>query len=278
MPLILGGVAVLLLIIIGAVGGGLYYLNKQGKLFGSGSSKNANNSNTDLNTNSNANEVANTNENANNNTDAGNTNENANNANNAVETPPPNSEKFTNARENLDSNLSAHYVDFSFYYPKTWQLDPKAGKSGSSNFVQVVRSLSSEFIQESMAVSWYESGGTIAEDRAKFPDQIKNLDETFKKNFAEYQKLSEGETQVNGINGYEMRFQSISRGTSRGDVTLWGRVIFLPTGNAGDKSGLRLLLLTTSLAPELQSINDVGVKGELPIILNSFRLGKSATP
>ena len=39
--------------------------------------------------------------------------------------------------------------------------------------------------------------------------------------------------------------------------------------------GVTLYMITSSLAPELQSIDDVGVKGELPMILNSFTLGKS---
>jgi hypothetical protein len=34
-------------------------------------------------------------------------------------------------------------------------------------------------------------------------------------------------------------------------------------------------MLTTSLAPELTSIDDVGTKGELPLILDSFRIGQS---
>ena len=78
---------------------------------------------------------------------------------------------------------------------------------------------------------------------------------------------------MNGIKGYEFRFQSISEGTEKGDITLWGRVVFLPPGVEGKKNGVQLLMLTTSLAPELTSADDVGIKGELPIILNSFRMG-----
>jgi len=33
-------------------------------------------------------------------------------------------------------------------------------------------------------------------------------------------------------------------------------------------------MLATSLAPELHSIDDIGVKGELPMLLESFRFGK----
>src|SRR5207244_7007583 len=42
--------------------------------------------------------------------------------------PPPNTVKFTNSQTNLDGKLAEHYVDFSFYYPQTWEVDPKAGK------------------------------------------------------------------------------------------------------------------------------------------------------
>jgi hypothetical protein len=34
-------------------------------------------------------------------------------------------------------------------------------------------------------------------------------------------------------------------------------------------------MFTTSLAPELSSIEDVGSRGEMPVILDSFRFGQS---
>jgi hypothetical protein len=48
---------------------------------------------------------------------------------------------------------------------------------------------------------------------------------------------------------------------------------FLPPVNGGT-SGVTLLMLATSLADELKTVNDVGVKGELPMMLDSFRFGK----
>ena len=85
--------------------------------------------------------------------------------------------------------------------------------------------------------------------------------------------VSEGETTINGIKGYEFRFQGEAKGTEKGDVMFWGRVVFLPPGVEGKTNGIQLLMLTTSLAPELTSADDVGIKGELPIILDSFRMG-----
>jgi len=188
-------------------------------------------------------------------------------------TPPPNSARFINSRTGLDDKLAERYVDFSFFYPKSWKLDSKAGKKGSSNFVKVERTLPPDFTQENFAVGWYESdGGTMESDRALFPQLVESLSARFSKSFPEYEKISEGETKVNSLDGYEFRFKSLSKGTEKGDITIWGRVIFLPPGVEGQKNGVTLLMLATSLAPELKSVQDVGVKGELPLILDSFRL------
>jgi hypothetical protein len=67
---------------------------------------------------------------------------------------------------------------------------------------------------------------------------------------------------------------SLSKGTEKGDLQVWGRVIFLPTGNEEQTAGATLIMLATSLAPELSGIEDVGQKGEMPVILDSFRFGK----
>jgi hypothetical protein len=94
------------------------------------------------------------------------------------------------------------------------------------------------------------------------------------KAFPEYEKVSDGPTKVNSMDAYEFRWQGLSKGTEKGDLKLWGRVIFLPTGREGDTSGAILSMFTTSLAPELSSVEDVGTKGEAPVILDSFRFVK----
>ncbi|MBD0325532.1 MAG: hypothetical protein ICV68_03835, partial [Pyrinomonadaceae bacterium] len=92
------------------------------------------------------------------------------------------------------------------------------------------------------------------------------------KNLPGYEKLSEGPTKVNSMDAYEFRFKGLTKNTEKGDIIFWGRIIFLPPGVEGQKNGLQLTILTSSLAEELQGIEDVGVKGELPVVLESFRL------
>jgi hypothetical protein len=188
--------------------------------------------------------------------------------------PKPGTVKFENSKQNLDGKLAEHYFDFSFYYPENWKRDPKSGVAGASNFVSVDRSLPPDFTQESFAVGWFTSTGTFDGDRPSYSQRVEEYSNSLAKRIPEYKKVSEGPTQVNSMKGYEFRWEGLSKGTDRGDLKLWGRVVFLPTGTQGDTTGATLTMLTTSLAGDLSSVEDVGERGEMPVILESFRFGK----
>lgn len=187
---------------------------------------------------------------------------------------PPNTVQFENSNDNLDGKLAEHYFDFSFYYPQAWQLDPKAGVPGAGNFVKVERRLAPNSIQENFAVGWYTSTGTFAGDLQNFPQRVQDVSGALAKAFPEYRKVSEGRTKVNSMDAYEFRWEGLSKGADDNDVNLWGRVVFLPTGKEGDTTGATIVMLSTSLAPELSSVEDIGEKGEAKVILDSFRFGK----
>lgn len=188
---------------------------------------------------------------------------------------PPDTTKFTNSQANLDGKLAEHYFDFSFYYPNSWVPDPKAGIAGSGNFAKVERRLPPDFTQENFAVRWYESKGTYADDLPDYPKQVEDFSADLAKFFPGYRKVSEGPTKINSLDAYEFKWVGLSKGTEKGDLQLWGRVVFVPTGVAGSKNGAILSMFTTSLAGELSSVEDVGTKGEMPVILESFRFAKS---
>jgi hypothetical protein len=188
--------------------------------------------------------------------------------------PPPGTVQFTNSNDKLDGKLAEHYFDFSFYYPESWDRDPKAGVPGATNFVKVDRTLPPDFTQENFAVGWYTSTGTFDGDLPSFPQRVQEFSSSLAKIIPEYRKVSDGPTKINSMQGYEFRWEGLSKGTERGDLKLWGRVVFLPTGHEGDTTGATLSMLCTSLAGELSSVEDVGERGESPVILDSFRFGK----
>ena len=259
-PLIIGIVVILLL---GGAAAWYFLIYKKNN---TATNANSNAANTNVSANVNANTSVNANANTSANT----------NANTSVPEPPPppNSTKFVNARANLDGKLAEKYSDFSFYYPNTWERDPKTGVPGANNFIRVERKLPPDFTQENFTVSWYDSKGTLETDKAEvFPKLVESTKSKLSKTYPEFKVVSEDDTTINGIKGHEFRFQSVSKGTEKGDITIWGRVIFLPPGREDETNGIQLLMLTTSLAPEIKSADDVGVRGELPMILNSFKMG-----
>ena len=188
--------------------------------------------------------------------------------------PPAGTVKFENSRDGLDGRLAEQYFDFSFYYPESWIKDPKSGVRGATNFAKVERRIPPDFTQENFAVSWYTSKGTFEADEQVFPTLVQKLSDTFSSNFPEYRKVAEGPTKVNSLDGYEFRFTALSKGTEKGDLQIWGRVVFLPLGDSNQTTGATLVMISTSLATELSSVEDVGAKGEMPVILESFRFGK----
>ena len=269
LPLILGGLAVLLVLGVAALAA-IYIFVVKPRMEASNKQQTrpvvVTNENTNTNTgtaNTNTNESSTSNSNG---------SENLNVGGGSFEAPP-NSKKFVNSNAKLDGKLAEHYVDFSFYYPENWTLDANAGAPGASNFVGVGRKLPPNFPQEYLNVSWYDSKGTIESDRDGFQKLVSSYSDRISKLYPDYKLISQGETKVNSLDGYEFRFQGQGV-TDKGDTTYWGRVIFLPPGKDGEKNGVTLLMLTTSLAPELSGVNDVGVKGQLPMILSTFKFGK----
>ena len=182
---------------------------------------------------------------------------------------PADAVQYVNSKDELTGKLAENFVAFNFYYPNRWVKVPSA-----ENFVTVERRLPPDFTQERFGVApWHAPADTTTFDDAFFETLVAKDDANFAKNYPEYRKVSEGPVKVGSYDAYELRFESTSRGTDKGDLTIWGREIFFAP-REGEKTGVKLLILTTSLAPELKSMDDVGVKGELPMLLESFRFGK----
>ncbi len=191
--------------------------------------------------------------------------------------PGPGMTQFVNSKDRLDGRLADHYIDFSFYYPQNWQVDPQSGVPGASNFARVMKMEeddTGEYLLESAALSWYNSNGTYDGDAPVFSERAKNFSDQLAPSFPGYKKVSEGPTEVNSLKAYEFRFSGVFKGTGKGDLPYFGRAIFVPRGVEGEKNGIVIVMLATSLA-NLNDVSEVGEKGELPVILDSFRFGKS---
>lgn len=183
---------------------------------------------------------------------------------------------FESSSEGLSDHLKEKHTDFSFDYPESWQVKEAGQTPDAQNFIKIERTLpdtkQGEFTLENFAVGYFTSSKDAEEDAKLYPQLVEQMSAQFKEGFPNYEKISEGKTKVGKLDAYEFRFQSRLDETARGPVTLWGRTILLPKPNS--TKGVSLVLLASSLAPEIKSAADVGEKGELATILKSFKLEK----
>jgi hypothetical protein len=192
------------------------------------------------------------------------------NVNAPAPTKSANTKQYVNSREGRSAKLSENFVDFSFYYPDNWEID----EDPAPNFVRVERKLTDDdggnFTQENFAVGWVSATGT-ALDKQLMPKLASQFNTQFASQFPNYKKVSEGETKIGPYAGYEFRFTA-----RQNNVDFWGRVAILPPPS-GQTKGVALVMIASDRAPELSGPEDVGEKGELPVVLDSFRFGSGAT-
>ncbi|HEV3144814.1 MAG TPA: hypothetical protein VGZ47_13070 [Gemmataceae bacterium] len=187
---------------------------------------------------------------------------------------PPAIKKFVNTKDGRTAKILENYIDFSFDYPAHWKI-VEAGEN-TSNFVKVERSIGEgqdSLPQENFTVSNFSGSGNAEADKKLIPQFIAQLEEGFKKGFAKYKKTSEGATKFGAYKGTELRFTSKMEHPEKGPIQYWGRLVVIPNPRGG-KKGAMVLLLATSLCPDLKEEKDLGVKGELPVIIKSFKFGK----
>ncbi|MFN0140180.1 MAG: serine/threonine protein kinase [Pyrinomonadaceae bacterium] len=186
---------------------------------------------------------------------------------------PPNTNFFQTTKQNLKGDLLLNFVGFSMYYPKDWKLTgPQPGASNTrGKFVDISRQTEDGRMKEQMLVSYYPSKGTFTADAEKFPQLVKETNDTLKKILPGYQIVSEGEIRFNGEwKAYEVKFQGSGMSADGQKLVVWGRRLFVPAARPGTRNGFEITMLATSLADEVKSVDDVGVKGELAPILFSF--------
>jgi len=187
---------------------------------------------------------------------------------------PPDTNFYQNSKQNLKGDLLTNFVGFTLYYPKSWKVNgPSLGTPGQSRgkFLDISRETQDGRMMEQMLVSYYPSKGTFTEDAERFPLLVKESTDTLKKILPGYQTLSEGEIKVNGDwRAYEVKFQGGGTSPDGEKLIVWGRRIFIPAARPGVRNGFEITMLATSLAEDVKSVDDVGVKGELGPILYTF--------
>ncbi|MEO6655389.1 MAG: serine/threonine-protein kinase [Pyrinomonadaceae bacterium] len=187
---------------------------------------------------------------------------------------PPNTNFYQNSKQNLKGDLLINFVGFTMYYPKDWKVNgPQEGSTPNARgkFLDISRSTPDGRLREQMLISYYPSKGTFTADADKFPQMVKETNETLKKLLPGYQMVSNKEIKFNGDwQAFEIKFQGGGTSPTGDKLVVWGRRLFIPASRPGVRNGFEITMIATSLAEEIRSVDDVGVKGELASILYSF--------
>ena len=147
----------------------------------------------------------------------------------------------------------------------------KVWRSRSEQLRETGSDETGSYLQERVLFNWYPSKGTYDADVDVFPQSAKKVTDQLSKGLPNFEEVSHGETTVNSYRGYEVRFKGVFKDTGKGDLPYWGRVIFLPPGSDTEKGGVAIVMLATSLAQDVTGATDVGDKGGMALMLESFR-------
>jgi serine/threonine protein kinase len=201
-----------------------------------------------------------------------------------IETPPglrnletpPGFAYFENSIGNLSPELAKSFRGFSISYPEDWKLkkfDRNENKV-DDKFLDIAKETSGGIPIESFMISPYDSYGTFSKDKKIFPKLVAKSNEDLAKSLnGNYEVVSEGETTIqNGRwKAYQVNFRTKEKGEVNGrQIELWGRRLWIPVQRPGVKNGFIITMFATSLAEDITSADDVGKKGELAKILETF--------
>ena len=185
---------------------------------------------------------------------------------------------FVNSPDNARSMaLRDAYVDFSFDYPARWSQTPQPIDGTAQNYVRVAAPMVNGYEPEAFLVGYASGTGNAARDRASLPAGTLALAGQFGASLQDYRIVSSGPGRVGGYESYGWRFTASAPGVGgEPRVQIYGRGdLILPPGAS---RGVTLVTMTTSRAGDVHSAAEVGERGALKAILDSFRVATSTAP
>lgn len=179
---------------------------------------------------------------------------------------PPNTLFFENTKQNLNPELVKNFRGFSLFYPNTWEKN-----NSDSTFLDISKKTKNDLPKEQMLITHYDSKGTYKADKDNFASLAESSNKDLEKLLPEYKVASQGKITINnGWQAYEVKFKAKGTTKTGKDFEVWGRRIWIPSARPGVKDGFVITMLATSLSERVESLDDVGVKGDLGDILETF--------
>ena len=180
---------------------------------------------------------------------------------------------YINVKEKLPGKLQPHFVAFSFDYPASFVLQPQ----GEINFVKVEQytsagpgNTSENFAVGSASFSVPSMPGGLDDlfSNVIYDQLLDQLSEQFARGFHNYKEVRKVNETVSGIKCRVALFQADLDDPAK--TMIYGKTIVVHP--PGKDKGVTIIMLATSLDPDIDSPADLGVKGESAEILRSFRM------
>lgn len=186
---------------------------------------------------------------------------------------PPGWKTYVNTIDALPEEMKPKFVPFTFNYPEKFAVIP----DDEVNFIKVEESITDP-VQGTFTLENFAVGNMIAnpepfpgmDQELIYPMLLEQLGAQFAQGLPNYQKISEAPEKVAGLSGRSALFQAEFKGTDKGDIKFFGKILLVR--QPGKERGVVIIMMATSLEPEIKDAADVGVKGDLGAILKSFQL------
>jgi hypothetical protein len=184
---------------------------------------------------------------------------------------------FVNRREKTHPRMLDTYVDFSFPYRRSWELETSIMNMGIFASVRtgVERGGIPNFSTDHFTVGSYDLGvkpGTPASAVWSLKRLAAEVEKSVSAEFSTYTKASEGPVAMGGVEGYEIRYAGTLPSPNAKGVAYYGRLVALPSPIPG--RGVIITMIATSLSPGVKGPADVGEKGELGEVVRGFVMGR----
>ncbi len=166
------------------------------------------------------------------------------------------------------------FVRFTLARPTHWLVFQQRGRGAPTFYCSFARRNAQGLIVESIEVSWQDSEAVTSVDRQSLAALRGQMERERRSNFLAAptdRKLYERPTELGGMPAYEAAFEHLNQSDLAGSYTVFWKLVLIPAAN-GPRRGLVVSFAANTLAPEIRSIEDLGTRGELPLILGSLRV------
>ena len=160
-------------------------------------------------------------------------------------------------------------IDFSFHYPAHWRVTEDEN-ADTPNYVKIENMNEDNITIENLAVGYISGDVQVP---AVLDQLLEQLAGQFSAGLPNFQRVASGPATLAGKQGREITFTGRFDNPEGEAVDYYGRAMLIP---ATQDRGVAVIAIATELADGVDGPAQVGERGELAAIFDSFQIGGAA--